>query len=242
MRLRLLSALLLFAAAAGAQEAASSVMVPVVGTMAGPGVLWKTDVDVVNDTGSLVDVAMELVTAPDNPVVFFDLGPGESRTFRDILTVFGIPFGLSPLRVTSSARRALTVRATTYGLHDGIVSKPEPIAVYSGQPFYPLRALDNLSFTDELRTNIGLVNFGDRPAEFLLALQRIPGRNLAVSYITVQPATLVHTSIQSLFPMISKGDDFTIVIETISRETYVYASVIDNEHTGRFVTPRVATR
>jgi hypothetical protein len=49
-------------------------------------------------------------------------------------------------------------------------------------------------------------------------------------------------SIQSLFPMISKGDDFTVVIETISRDTYVYASVIDNEHTGRFVPPRVAVR
>ena len=242
MRLRLLTVVLLFAAAAGAQEAASTVIVPVVGTMIGPGVLWKTDVDVVNDTGGPVDVAMELVTAPDDPVVLFDLGPGESRHFPDILQMFGIPFTLSPLRVTSSARRALTVRATVYGLHDGIVSKPQPIAVYSGQVFYPLRALDNLSFTDDLRTNIGLVNFGDEPAEFLLALQRVPGRNLAVSYVTVDAATLVHRSIQSFFPMISKGNDFTVVIETISRETYVYASVIDNEQAGRFIGPRVATR
>jgi hypothetical protein len=242
MRLRLLPALLLLAATAGAQEAASSVTVPVVGTMLGPGVLWKTSVEVVNDTGSPVDVAMELVTAPEDPVVFFDLGPGEAKAFPDILQTFGIPFTLSPLRVTSSARRALTVRATVFGLHDGVVSKPQPIAVYSGQPFYPLRALDNLSFTEELRTNIGLVNFSDQPAEFLLALQRIPGRNLAVSYVTVDAATLVHQSIQSLFPMISKGDDFTVVIETITRDSYVYASVIDNEQTGRFIVPRVATR
>src|ERR1051325_1256824 len=147
MRLRLLTVVLLFAAAAGAQEAASTVIVPVVGTMIGPGVLWKTDVDVVNDNGGPVDVAMELVTAPDDPVVLFDLGPGESRHFPDILQMFGIPFTLSPLRVTSSARRALTVRATVYGLHDGIVSKPQPIAVYRGHaraPLHPVVLSDDL--------------------------------------------------------------------------------------------------
>jgi hypothetical protein len=242
MRLRLSLALLLLAASAGAQEAPSTVMVPVVGSSIGPGVLWKTTVEVVNDTGNPVNVAMDLVTAEENPVAFFDLGPGETKTFPDIMQPFGIPFALSPLRVTSDTRRALTVRATVFGMRNGELTKPEPIAVYSGQPYYPLRALDNLSFTDELRTNIGLVNFGDKPAEFLLALQRIPGRNLAVSYLTVQPVSLAHMSIQSLFPLISKGDGFTVVIETASRETYVYGSVIDNDHTGRFVEPRVATR
>jgi hypothetical protein len=243
MRLRLLTAILLFAASAGAQEAASTVMVPVVGTTMGPGVLWKTDVEIVNDTGSPVDVAMELVTAANDPVILFDLGPGEARVFNDVIgQAFGLPYALSPLRVTSTARRALTVRANVYGIHDGEQTKLEPIGVYSGQTYYPLRALDNLSFTDEYRTNIGLVNFGDAPAEFLLALQRIPGRNLAVSYITVEPVTLAHMSIQSLFPLISKGQDFTVVIETMTRDTYVYGSVIDNEHSGRFVAPRVTTR
>jgi len=243
MRFRLLLAVLLFAVNAGAQEAASTVIVPVVGTMMGPGVLWKTTIEVVNDTGSPVNVAMDLVTAPENPVAFFDLGPGESKTFPDIMATFPtIPFALSPLRVTSDSRRALTVRANVFGIHNGELTKPEPIAVYSGLAYYPLRALDNLSFTDNYRTNIGLVNFGETPAEFLLALQRIPGRNLAISYITVPPASLTHRSIQSLFPTISQGDDFTVVIETVSRETYVYGSVIDNEHTGRFVPPRVATR
>jgi len=243
MRLRLLLTLFLLAASAAAQEAASTVIVPVVGTTTGPGVVWKTDVEIINDTGSPVEVAMELSTSAEGFAIFFDLGPGEAKVFTDVIgQAFGLPFALSPLRVTSTARRALTVRATVYGVHDGELTKPQPIAVYSGQPYYPLRALDGLSFTDEYRTNIGLVNFGDKPAEFLLALQRVPGRNLAVSYMTVAPATLSQMSIQSLFPLIARGDDFTVVIETVSRDTYVYASVIDNQHTGRFVTPRVATR
>jgi hypothetical protein len=241
MRLRLLLTLLVLAGAAGAQE--STAIVPVVGTTFGPGVIWKTDVEIINDTGTPATVVIELSTSPDGLAIFFDLGPGEARVFTDIIgQVFGLPFALSPLRVTSNTRRALTVHATVYGIHDGEVTKPQPITVYTGQSWYPLRALDGLSFTDEYRTNIGLVNFGDTPAEFLLALQRVPGRNLAVSYMTVAPSTLAHMSIQSLFPMISKGDDFTVVIETVAPDTYVYASVIDNSHAGRFVAPRPATR
>ena len=248
MRLRLLLAVCLLAgcwlaAKAGAQESFTTTTVPAVGTMFGPGVLWKTDVVVINDTGSPAEVVMELATAPDAPAIFFDLGPGESKVFTDVIgQAFGLPSALSPLRVTTGARRAMTVRATVYGIHGGELSKPQPVTAYQGQNYYPLRALDDLSFTDDMRTNIGLVNFGDTPAEFLLALQRVPGRNLAVTYMTVQPNTLAHMSIQSIFPLISKGDGFTVVIETADRDTYVYASVIDNEQTGRFVAPRIATR
>ena len=243
MRRCLFLVFLLLPGAAMAQEAASTVVVPAVGTMNGPGVLWRTDVEIVNDTGSPIDVAMELTTEADQPVIIFELGPGETQRFTDVVSqAFGIPFTLSPLRVMTSARRAPTVRATVYGIRAGELTAPQPITVYQGQTWFPLRALDDLSFSDEYRTNIGLVNFGDSDAEFLLALQRLPGRNLAVSYITVGPRSLSHMSIQSVFPLISKGDDFTVVIETISRETYVYASVIDNSHAGRFVAPRVATR
>jgi len=243
MRLRLLLAVCLLAATAGAQESFSTTTVPAVGTMFGPGVLWKTDVEIVNDTGSPAEVVMELATVPEAPAIFFDLGPGEAKVFTDVIgQAFGLPSVLSPLRVTTNARRAMTVHATVYGIHGTEISKPQPVTVFQGQNYSPLRALDGLSFTDEYRTNIGLVNFGAAPAEFLLALQRIPGRNLAVTYMTVEPNSLAHMSIQSIFPLISKGDGFTVVIETQSRETYVYASVIDNDQTGRFVPPRIATR
>ena len=244
MRLfRPLVLLVLLTSAAFAQESPSTVIVPAVGTTIGPGVIWKTDVEVLNDTGSPVDVAMELTTAPEQPVIIFELAPGESQRFTDVVSqAFGLPFALSPLRVMTSARRALTVRATVYGIRGTELTAPQPVTVYHGQTWFPLRALDDLAFSDEYRTNIGLVNFGERTAEFLLALQRVPGRNIAVSYMTIAPQSLSHVSIQSIFPMISKGEDFTVVIETVARDTYVYASVIDNSHAGRFVAPRVATR
>ena len=234
---------LLVAFPAAAEDAVSTVVVPVVGTTIGPGVIWRTDVEVVNDTGSPANVAVELTTAEDSPVRILDLGAGETQRFPDIVgQLFGLARALSPLIVTSNTRRGLTVRATVYSINAQGVTKPQPIAVYHGAMYYPLRALDGLSFTDDLRTNIGLVNFGDDDADFILALQRVPGRNVAITKFRVGPRSLAQTSIQSLFPLISKGTDFIVIEETPSRDTYVYASVIDNDNAGHFIAPRIATR
>jgi hypothetical protein len=103
--------------------------------------------------------------------------------------------------------------------------------------------LDNLAFSDDFRTNIGLVNLGERDADFLLALQRIPGRTIAVSRMRVNAGGIVHTSIQSAFPLITQGTGFSVVVETAVPETYVYASVVESANqAGRFVAARVGTR
>ena len=41
--------------------------------------------------------------------------------------------------------------------------------------------------------------------------------NVAVTRFTVAANTLIHTSVQSLFPLITKGEDFTVIVETSSR-------------------------
>ena len=47
---------------------------------------------------------------------------------------------------------------------------------------------------------------------------------------------------QSLFPMITKGDDFTVLVETSAPDTYVYASVVDNEtNQTHFIQPSIST-
>jgi hypothetical protein len=105
---------------------------------------------------------------------------------------------------------------------------------------YPLRTLNNLSFSDVFRTNIGLVNLGEKEATFTLGLQRLAGRNIAVARLTLGPNSLAHTSIQSLFPLIAKGDDFNVVIEASGPNTYVYASVIENATSeARFIAPSI---
>jgi hypothetical protein len=86
------------------------------------------------------------------------------------------------------------------------------------------------------------VNLGDKEAMFVIAAQRLPGRNLAVARVPLPPYSLWHVPIQMLFPLITKGDDFSLVVETSSAETYIYASVIENEtNSATFVQPQVGT-
>lgn len=246
MRFRLLLALLLFAGSARAQEVATAI-VPVVGNVFGATMVrWKTDVEIVNDTGRDTDVALELPSAPDQPLILLTLAAGQSQRFTDITAqAFGIQNVLSPLRVTTSGRRSVSVRATAYATRDGspFLSPLQPLGVYAASSFYPTRILDGLAFSEDFRTTIGLVNFGERDADFVLGLQRIPGRTIAVSQVRVRPNGIVHTSIQSLFPLITEGTGFSVVVETPASETYVYASVIESaEHAATFVAPRVGLR
>ena len=246
---RLTIAFMLLAASAAAQDLpptpVSTTVVPVVGSTFGVSMVrWLTDVEIVNETGFPADVAIELSSVPDAPVFFLTLGPGQAQRFTDIVgQAFGLEAALSPLRVTTGGRRPVTVRATAYAVGGAEISPLQPLGVYGGETWFPIRVLDGLAFSDELRTNIGLANLGDQDADLVLGLQRVPGRNVAISHLRVAAGTLLHTSIQSIFPMITKGDGFSVVVETSARQTHVYASVIRNADNGAtFITPRIGTR
>jgi hypothetical protein len=246
MKGRVFLLLLLSAGVAAAQEVATAV-VPVVGNVFGATMVhWKTDVEITNDTGLDTDVALELPAAPEQPMILLTLGAGQSQRFTDITAqAFGIQHVLSPLRITTAGRRSVSVRATAYAMRDdgSFVSPLQPLGVYIGPSFHPSRVLEDLAFSEEFRTTIGLVNFGESAADFVLALQRIPGRTLAVTRVRVGPNGIIHTSIQSLFPLITEGHGFSVVVETGTPETYVYASVIESaDHAARFVSPRIGAR
>lgn len=220
-----------------------SVLVPVVGSIVGiNGVQWKTDIDLFNDSRSAANVMLSLPTAPDQPFIFVTIPAGAGQHFPDIVgQTFGMDATLSPLKITTiDSNRSVRVGANVYGIRGTDVFRPEPIAVTYAASSFPLRALTGLSFSEAFRTNLGLANLGEHEAVFTLALQRVAGRNLAVTRFRVAANDLVHTSVQSLFPMITKGDDFTILVETSAPDTYIYASVIDNEsNTTHFVQPSV---
>lgn len=245
MKFRLLLILLLTAGTAAAQEIATAV-VPVAGSVVGATMVrWKTDVEIINDTGSDVAFSIELPLAPELAEMATTLGRGQSLRYPDIAgQLFGLDHVLSPLVVRTFGRRSVTVRASVYAIRDGGEPSPRaPISVIYGSAYYPVRVLDGLAFSDDFRTNIGLVNFGENDADFILALQRIPGRTIATSRVRVDGGSMIHTSIQSLFPLISKGSGFSVVVETPYSETYAYASVIESAtHTSTFVAPRVGLR
>jgi hypothetical protein len=241
---RLVIAFLLAALPLRAQEV-STTIVPVVGSVFGASMVrWQTDVELVNEGSLDVDVAIELPAVPASAPLFFTLSPGQTQRFTDIVgQAFGLEHALSPLRVTSSSRRGVTVRAQAYAITGAGVSPSQRLDVYQGSTYFPVRILDGLAFSDEYRTNIGLVNVGDQPAEFLLALQRIPGRNVALTHMRVSPGSVVHVAIQALFPLITSGNGFSVVVETSARDTHIYASVIESAtSSAKFVTPRVGAR
>ena len=228
--------------AAETQPQTARVIVPVVGSVTGVGgARWKTDVVLRNDLRTEATVSLSLPTAPDQPVIITSIPPGESLRFADVVNeAFGVESAISPLVVETLGNRSITVAATTYAILGTNISAPQPIAVQYGMPFTPFRFLTNLSFSDEFRTNIGLANLGDAPAEFVLALQRVAGRNLAVSRVSVPPNALLHVSMQTLFPLITNGNDFSVLIETPSADTFVYGSVIENStNAARFIQPAI---
>jgi hypothetical protein len=246
---RVLTAILLLLAAFGAAAADApnvSVLVPIVGSVMGMNnVRWKTDLDIVNDSRAEANVMLSLPTAPDQPFILITIAPGGAQHFSDIVaSTFGITEVLSPLTITTiGSARSVRVAATVYGIHDAEMTRPEPIAITYSATYFPLRALNGLSFSDTFRTNIGLANLGDHEATFTLALQRVSGRNVAVTRYRVSANALVHTSVQSLFPMITKGDDFTVLVETSAPDTYIYASVVDNETSQtHFIQPSISTQ
>jgi hypothetical protein len=220
-----------------------TVIIPAAGDVLGvANVRWKTNLQLRNDTGDEVVVFVSPANDPDN-VRGGSLPVGESFFYPDVVAeAFGMDGVLVPLMVRTEGRRSVTILATAYGIRDAEVFPAQPIPVNYGPTYFPIRALHGLSFSDDYRTNIGLANLGTASADFLIALQRIPGRNLAVSRITLQPNALWHRSIQDLFPTITAGDNFTVVVETGARDSHIYASVIDNStQAARFVQPAVGT-
>ncbi|HSP15609.1 MAG TPA: hypothetical protein VLV78_12730 [Thermoanaerobaculia bacterium] len=243
MRLRVIAALLLAAAAANAQTTVeqpppvSTVVVPVAGRVVGANdVHWHTDLELRNDQRSEVTVMLTMPTAPDANFLILPISPGAVIQLTDVAAALGLEYGLSPIVIQTNDRKSVSVRATAYGTRGTELFPPEPIAINYGSSYFPVRTLYDLSFSTVFRTNLGLVNLGEQTADFTLALQRIAGRNLAVTRISIPPNSLWHMSIQSAFPLITDGEHFAVVIETSGPQTYVYASVIENATTtARFV-------
>jgi hypothetical protein len=218
------------------------VVVPVVGSTDGVnGVRWHTDVELQNDSASETTVMLELPAAPDQPFLVTTIPPRQTIRYADIVNqAFGLDWAISPLVVATEGRRSVTIRASAYATKGAEVYKAMPIVFSYGEQYYPQRMLQGLSFNDSFRTNVGLVNLGEKDASFVVALQRLPGRNVAVARFTIPPNTIWHTALPILFPVITKGDDFSLLIETSSPGTYVYANVIDNTtNEPKFVQPTI---
>ncbi|HVT44414.1 MAG TPA: hypothetical protein VMT00_08485 [Thermoanaerobaculia bacterium] len=242
----LLAAIVLIIAAPGSAQDApgdatiSTALVPVVASVHGKsGIEWRTDVAVRNDSGDDVTILLLLQAAPGDRWMSTVLPAGQSMTFVDVVwQLFGLREVISPLLVHTFAARSVTVGATIYPVEEGRVRSPEFIPISYATPAAGIHILPGLQMNDQYRTNIGLVNLNDEAVRFTMALQRIEGRHLAVSSFVIGAGGLVQVSLENLFPLITEGSDFSLVVETSAANAYSYASVIDNsDHRATFVQP-----
>lgn len=241
MRPALLIGLILAALTSAAQEQPpiTTIVVPVVGNVLGENdVRWKTDVELKNNQREDLIVALEPAGYEDRTIVE-TIEPGGVRRYTDVIQqAFGLDSLLAPLIVRTAGRRPVSVRVTAYGVRGNETFPGMPIPINYTPPFSPARVLEGLSFSANYRTNVGLANLGANEAEVVIALQRLPGRTLAMSRLKLAPGSLRHASIQTLFPLITKGDDFAVVIETSAPDVHCYASVIENAtNFARFIQP-----
>ncbi len=242
----LLLALLLSGGRALAQEApapdpdfvVSRALVPAVGQIIGmQGVLWRSDVALVNDSREPATVVVSPLPMPD-AFQMRTLEPGESILFTNVGDSFGIGSGVVPLLVQTLARRSVTVFATAYGLKEGKLTPTIILPVLYGELPPSVQHLRGLPMTEGARTNIGVINLGEDPAMFTLALQRLDERPIAMQTVVVPPETSFHVPLNLLFPLVEDAGNFSLVVDSVAMRTFAYAVVLSNDtHAGTFVMP-----
>jgi len=208
-----------------------NVVVPMVVNVRGIGdVEWRTELGLRNDTAGEVDVALTLSGVAGQPFFFTTLASGESLTFADpIAETFGLVRAMSPLLITTAGARSVTVTASIVGYAGAQRLRPQPLSPIFGPAYSTLRSLGGLEVSDSVRTNIGLVNYGETPASFSLAVQRIVDRNVATSTLIVPAQSVLQLPLQGLFPLIGEGSGLTVVVDASSNTTFCYASMLNNE-------------
>lgn len=242
---RTVCGLLLLAGNALAQEPAStatsvSVIVPVVGSTVGPSdTRWKTDIVLRNDSKTEATVALSLPAAKDQPIILLTIPPGGVQRFTDVVgEAFAMDNVLSPLVVQTLGRRSVRVAASAYAIVGATTTKPQPIPVTDASAYYPVRTLPNVSYSTSRRTNIGIVNLGETEAVLTLALRTPSGENAGAMRAVLGPNSMWHMAVQLLFPAMTKGDNYSVLIETGARDTIVYGSVLDNDtNQATFIAP-----
>ncbi|MGK2859185.1 MAG: hypothetical protein ACSLFQ_18445 [Thermoanaerobaculia bacterium] len=241
-RTLVVAAILALSLGASAQEiTVSEAIVPVVGSLRGLGnVVWSTDVALRNPMPYDVEVMLSLVGVPNDPFLFTTIRAGDAMTLHDLpRQTFGVVDRLSPLLVQTLAATSVTVAAVVQGMTAEGPTEPEVLTVQYGRSRPMLVTIPALNVNAQFRTNIGLVNPSESEAIVILALQKVPGRNIGVVSQRIPPRTHIQLPLQSFFPLLTEAENVSLVVEHTNPEAYVYASVIANStHNARYLGPR----
>lgn len=237
---RLVAAVALaFTLAASAQEpeepppppVTSLAVVPVMAEVIGVGnVLWRSELSLRNSGPDDLEVVLSMPGAPGEPFFFTTVAAGESLALNALLPeVFGLGQAMAPLLVQTIGPRPVSVISAIRGFKSDGWTRPQIFPVFYRSGSGTSAALTGLAVTERRRTNLGLVNYGDTPATFSIGVQIVPGRNVDATLIYLPPFTVSQRPLREYFPIITEGENLTVVAESYSPDTFVYASVIDNE-------------
>lgn len=216
-----------FALPAPAQGHLNRALIPVAGERIGfAGTHWRTSVVIFNDGNEPVDAVVTAV-GHDDTFLIVTVGPGESYAFDD--QTLGLPGHLYPLEISSISSRPLRIAAAAYAFHLGKVSPGQPIAIVGADPSPAATLIRPITFDEEVRANLGIVNLEEQPVTVTFAVRKLERRNVAVTSIVVPPRTLLHAPIQSYFPLLPTGSGLSIVVDAGGRRVVSYGSIVRND-------------
>lgn len=233
----------------GAQEEAepgpplvtSLAVVPVVAELVGVGnVLWRSEIFLRNSGADDLEIVLSMPGTPGEPFFFTTVPAGESLALNALIPeVFGVGQAIAPLLVQTIGPRPITVISAIRGFKSDGFTRPQVIPVLYNPRFGTSALLPGLTINEERRTNVGLVNYGSTPATFAVGIQIVPGRNVDSTLVYVPPFSVTQRALQEFFPIITEGENLIVVAETFAADTFVYASVIENEtNEPRLILPR----
>lgn len=209
----------------------SLAVVPVVAEVIGVGdVLWRSEVFLRNSGAEDLEVVLSMPGTPGEPFFFTTVSAGDSLALNALLSeVFGVGQAIAPLLVQTIGPRPITVISAIRGFKSDGLTRAQMIPVLYSSRAGTSAMLPGLSINERYRTNVGLVNYGPTPATFSVGIQIVPGRNVDSTLVHVPPFSVMQRALQEIFPVLTEGENLVVIAESFAADTFVYASVIDNE-------------
>jgi len=216
------------------------VMVPAAAHLRGTGgTNWRTDLEIHNPGTASVSFKVEMLPRDQAnsspPSASFEIDPGQSLRFADVLgEVFSFS-GAAALRVTPAngalmvtSRTFNDVSSGTYGQF--IPAEPPEIAAHTARGGRLVQLSESGVNGEGFRTNIGLSNATARDTDVEITLYDGDGRRLGTQKHTLRPFELIQ--IDRIFRKVGGApveNGYAVVSSTTTDAAFhAYASVVDN--------------
>jgi PKD repeat protein len=221
---------------ASGQPSSALRIIPGVGRTAGAnGTFWRSDVTFFNPSSAGATVRLRfLANGADNsaaPSRSFSIPSGRSVAIADVVTWLGLGGGNGALEVSATGAvpvitaRTYTNRTVDNGTFGQSIDAIATVGLSS------VSTLTGLKSDGTYRSNIGVVNGGNRAATVSLSIYSASGQLLGNTVLVVPPLSQLQASALALFPNLpsSGGGAFTVRASADTTSIAAWGSVVDNQ-------------